>query len=235
MEQAHQRVIASICEELIARPEVSGIVLAQPSGGRYDKNSDLDFYVVIDAPWRQRRQFRRDGVPVELFLNPPARIERYLKEGESDTIYMLAFGRILFDRNGEVTRLAARARERWDQGPDPLSKQEEVLARYRIVDALEDADDVQERDPAAAMLALHQALAACLRALYARHRRWPAKTKCLPEDLERWHPDAAACVRDAALAPNPAAAYAAVARLARLALGQEELSFFAWETEPEAV
>jgi len=110
MEQAHQPVIASICEELIARPEVSGIVLAQPSGGRYDKNSDLDFYVVIDAPWRQRRQFRRDGVPVELFLNPPARIERYLKEGESDTIYMLAFGRILFDRNGEVARLAARPR-----------------------------------------------------------------------------------------------------------------------------
>lgn len=235
MEQAHQRVIASICEDLIARPEVIGIVLAQPSGGRYDRNSDLDFYVVIDAPWRQRRQFRRDGVPVELFLNPPARIERDLKEGESHTIYMLAFGQILFDRNGEVARLAARARERWEQGPDPLSKQEEVLARYGIVDALEDAEDVLERDPAAAMLGLHQALAACLRALYARHGRWPAKTKCLPEELERWYPDAAACVRDAALAPTPAGAYAAVARLARLALGQEDLSFFAWETEPDPV
>jgi hypothetical protein len=235
MEQAHQRVIASICEEMIARPEVSGIVLAQPSGGRYDKNSDLDFYVVIDASWRQRQQFRRDEVPVELFLNPPARIERYLKEGESDTIYMLAFGRILFDRNGEVARLAACARERWEQGPEPLSKQEEVLARYRVIDALEDAEDVLERDPAAAMLALHQALAACLRALYARHRRWPAKMKYLPEDLERWHAEAAACVRDAVLAPTPAAAYAAVARLARLALGQEDVGFFAWETEPEAV
>src|SRR5262249_54969650 len=144
MEQAHQRVIASICKELSAQPEVSGIILAQPSGGRYDRNSDLDFYVVIDAPWRQRRQFRRDGVPVELFLNPPARIERDLKEGESHTIFMVAFGRILFDRSGEVARLAARARERWDQGPQPLSKQEELLARYAIVDALEDADDVLE-------------------------------------------------------------------------------------------
>jgi hypothetical protein len=42
-------------------------------------------------------------------------------------------------------------------------------------------------------------------------------------------------VRDAVLAPTPAAAYAAVARLARLALGQEDLGFFVWETEPEAV
>jgi hypothetical protein len=235
MDQAHEQVIAAICEELIGRPEVSGIVLAQPSGGRYDKNSDLDFYVVIDAPWRQRRQFRRDGVPVELFLNPPARIERDLKEGESHTIYMLAFGRIRFDRTGEVARLAARARERWEQGPAPLSKQAEVFARYGVVAALEDAEDVLERDPAAAMLALHQALAACLRALYARNGRWPAKTKCVPADLERWQPEAAACVRDAALAPTPAVAYAAVSRLARLALGQDDLGFFAWETEPEAV
>jgi hypothetical protein len=235
MEQAHQRVITSICEELSARPEVSGIVLAQPSGGRYDKNSDLDFYVVIDARWRQRRQFRRDGVPVELFLNPPARIELDLKEGESHTIFMLAFGRVLFDRNDAVAGLAARARERWEQGPKPLSKQDEVLARYAIVDALEDAEDVLERDPAGAMLALHQALAACLRYLYARHGRWPVKTKHLPDDLERWQADAAACVRDAALAATPEIAYAAVMRLARLAVGQEEIGFFAWETGPDAV
>jgi hypothetical protein len=235
MDQAHEHVADAICEELSARPEVSGIVLAEPSGGRYDKNSDLDFYVVIDAPWRQRRQFRRDGVPVELFLNPPARIERDLMEGESHTIYMLAFGRLRFDRNGEVAELAARARSRWEEGPVPLSKQEEALARYGVVDALEDAEDVLERDPVAAMLALHQALAACLRALYARNGRWLAKTKCLPADLERWQPEAAACVRDAALAPTPVAAYAAVSRLARLALEQDDLGFFAWETELEVV
>lgn len=41
--------------------------------------NDLDIFVVHRAPWRQRIQKFFNGVPTELFVNPPEQVERYLE------------------------------------------------------------------------------------------------------------------------------------------------------------
>jgi len=228
-DETRQKVTQAVVEELRARPEVTGIVLARPGSGRYDETSDLDFYVLLNASWRQRLQFIRDGAPVEVFMNPPAQVERDFREGETATIGMLAFGQLLFDRDGETEPLLVRARARWEQGPDALDENASLFARYAIVDALDDARDMLEQDPAAAMLAINETLRACVHYLYADARRWRPKAKNLPPDLDIWHPIAAAVLRKALKMSDPVVAWMQASRLAWIALG-EEPRVFAWES-----
>ena len=42
-------------------------------------NSDLDLYVIHDQPWRQRVQRWFEGIPTELFINPPERNRTLLR------------------------------------------------------------------------------------------------------------------------------------------------------------
>src|SRR5689334_10957583 len=67
------------------------------------KRSDLDFFILIRQPWRQRRTRFVDGVEVELFINPVQRIRKYFVEEESSsTLIMFAQGRVLHDPTGIV-------------------------------------------------------------------------------------------------------------------------------------
>lgn len=45
--------------------------------GMPDPSSDLDMYVIHHRPLRQRIQKTFNSVPSEIFVNPPAEIERY--------------------------------------------------------------------------------------------------------------------------------------------------------------
>src|SRR5678816_3468483 len=52
--------------------------------GEAGPNSDLDVFVVHDQPWRRREQRWVEGVPVELFVNPPQQVRRYFVNGHAD-------------------------------------------------------------------------------------------------------------------------------------------------------
>lgn len=79
--------------------------------GNYDEFSDIDIFIVTDdsQDWRERGNLRIDGFLIEYFINPVRQIKRYLEEEfalrQLCTANILAAGKILCDKNGEVLRL----------------------------------------------------------------------------------------------------------------------------------
>src|SRR3954452_8755376 len=83
--------------------------------------SDLDVHVVIDQPRRQRRNIVLDGLEIEMFINPPFQIHRYMADGGHD-IHMFAFGRAIYDPQGVIGQLQGSAQALWQAGPPALAE-----------------------------------------------------------------------------------------------------------------
>src|SRR5215217_3369212 len=105
--------------------------------------SDLDVHVVIDQPRRQRRNILLGGVEIEMFINPPFQIQRYMADGGND-IHMFAFGRAIYDPHGFIGQLQDKARALWQAGPPALAESARWLPRYGIADMLRDLIDLGE-------------------------------------------------------------------------------------------
>ena len=145
---------------ILARYEVWGMLAAGTIiTGTPDANSDLDMFVIHGKPQRQRVQKRFQGVPTEIFVNPPATIRRYFAEEVTrpSTAHMLANGVVLIDRHPVVEELIAEAHS-WLVTPPNLSKTQLTMRRYSAADAFENAQDIASRDPANCSLILHQAV-----------------------------------------------------------------------------
>ena len=56
------------------------IACGSVSRGNFDASSDVDLYVIHSAHSRQRLQKFFNGVPAEIFVNPPGMIEQYFAE-----------------------------------------------------------------------------------------------------------------------------------------------------------
>jgi|SRR4051812_14474512 hypothetical protein len=133
--------------------------------GTADARSDLDLYVVHDAAYRRRVQRFFNGVPAEIFVNPPAAIRGYFEEEHRDgrrlTAHMVATGVVVFQDGPIVDELRAEARE-WLARPAAMSAAERTTARYAIATRLEDALDVIDSDETTADLLLAAAVLAML-------------------------------------------------------------------------
>ncbi len=160
--------------------------------GEAGPTSDLDLYVIHTQPKRQRLQKRFNGVPAEIFVNPPAAIERYIKEERRFTrpltAHMLATGFVVLDRHPVVTELIRRARQELDAGPGPSDLQL-TRVRYGIVCLYEDAVDVREHDPENAFLILTQAVERALQYPFWVSGRWLPRQKRLLRVLAEEQPD----------------------------------------------
>src|SRR5688500_2167996 len=95
---------------------VSGSIVRGEAG----PTSDLDVCVIHDEPWRLREQRRFEGVPVEIFVNPPEQIRRYFAsehdEGRPCTAHMFATGEALSPLDPAVDDLIREAHE-WLKRP----------------------------------------------------------------------------------------------------------------------
>ncbi|HEX4684527.1 MAG TPA: hypothetical protein VH277_17540 [Gemmatimonadaceae bacterium] len=133
--------------------------------GTAHANSDLDLYVVHDEPYRRRMQRFFNGVPAEIFVNPPGAIRRYFAEEHRDgrriTAHMLATGAVVFQDGPIVEQLRKEARE-WLARPADMSDFERTSTRYGIATRLEDALDVIDSDETTANLLLGAAVLAML-------------------------------------------------------------------------
>lgn len=81
-----------------------------------DKNSDLDIYVLHDAPWRCRIQRYFNGVATEIFVNRFDHVYTYFvdedRKGRPMTAHMLATGVVLRGADdGRVVALVEAAKE----------------------------------------------------------------------------------------------------------------------------
>ena len=129
-------------------------------------SSDLDLYVLHHAPVRRRVQrYFGDGVPAEIFINPPDAVRRYFVEEHADgrpiTAHMLATGHVVLARGAALAELRREAAG-WLERPSYASATALVRARYEAATRLEDALDVAGLAPAAATMLLTRAVAAML-------------------------------------------------------------------------
>lgn len=221
-------------EYLDTLPEpVIGVWLAGSlSRGEGDVNSDLDLYVLVDVGHRRRLSRRFNGVPTEMFLNPPRRARQYFEEdralGRRPSLDMMAYGLILFDPVSECAAITAEARAAIDLGPnvDPVALE---TRRYLATDKLDNAGDVAERDPATARLLASVAVHEAMILSFLQRGRWAPRDKELLPKLRTVSPEAAALVDRFHATGELETAAAAVEAL----VGKR--TFYEWETPPEPV
>jgi predicted nucleotidyltransferase len=133
--------------------------------GEGQPNSDLDIYVVHLAPFRRRVQHFFEGVPTEIFINPPSAVRAYFVDEDRDgrrlTAHMLATGVVLFRSDPVVDDLRTEARE-WLARHVVISETERIHTRYAIATRLEDGLDIAGTDDVTATMVLTDAVIAML-------------------------------------------------------------------------
>ena len=203
--------------------------------GEGGPNSDLDVFVIHDEAWRIREQRRFAGVPAELFVNPPAQIRRYFvsehQRGRPSTAHMFATGEPIAPVDPIVDELVAEARD-WLARPIEVSPAQLEALRYGAVDALDDARDIIDRDPATARLILADVVRQIVEIAFWGARRFQPGRKRTVAALATVDPAAAALVGRWASAGD-AEVLGIVESLARHVLGVD--TFFAWSPPREAV
>jgi hypothetical protein len=163
--------------------------------GRPDKSSDIDLYVIHLQPWRQRLQKWFNGVPCEIFINPPAAIESYFDEEQAGaqpiTAHMLSTGFVMLDADPIVDLLIQRARNKLAQ--PPLSTNLRLMmARYTAATQFEDAMDVAGRDISTANMILCKAVSSALEYFFLARNRMIPRDKDLLAELAGVEPKTAA-------------------------------------------
>jgi hypothetical protein len=199
--------------------------------GEAGPTSDLDVFIVHAEPWRLRDQKRFQGVPTELFVNPPDRIRGYFEsehaEGRPCTADMFTTGELLGDAD-DVALALVRDAHAWMARPVEISESQLTTKRYGIVDALDDARDALASDPAAATLLLARVVNEIVAYAFWQRRSWQPRRKHLTRALAAIDPIAAEHLRMFATTSGSDAMRSAVA-LANHVLGVDE--FFEWTSE----
>jgi hypothetical protein len=235
---AYRRAAQAILAEYSARPDVLAVLLTgSVTRGQAGPTSDLDVWVLTDAPERIRRSLIVDGVPVEVFFNSLAWTERYLAQGDVSAMNMVGYGWPAYlraDAAEPVADLQARARAAYEQGPSAPTADETGRRRNLAIDTLLDAQDTLESDPPVATLVLNNALEQVLRWYYAERQVWMPKLKRLPADLDARDPALAAAVRAYLTAMDVPARYAALLRVYdEVYPAGHGLEQWCWESTPQ--
>jgi hypothetical protein len=201
--------------------------------GNPSPSSDLDIFVLHRQPWRQRVQRLFGGVPAEIFVNPPERVERYFEEEVADgrpiTAHMLATGVVVYACDPAVERLRARAADLL-AAPPPPDPARLIALRYGAACQLEDALDVVDADPATAQMFLNRAVDAVLALRFWQAGRWQPRDKERLAELARLDPPLAEAARRYYGAARPADRVALARRIVEATAGAA--GFFEWETAP---
>ena len=227
------RVAAAEAERHIrATYKIHGIVvsgsLVRGEGG---PTSDLDIVIVHAEPWRLRDQRFFEGVPAELFVNPPIRIRSYFTSehtnGQPSTAHMLATGEVLPGADEVTLELVKEARD-WMARPLDTSPAFLASKRYGAVDIIDDARDAVEHDPHTARLLLAQAVKEIAAYAFWKRGLFQPRRKQLVTELAKIDPVAAARVRTFT-ASTGREAFRAVVSLANHVLGVD--TFFEWTSD----
>lgn len=204
--------------------------------GQGGPSSDIDLYVLQDAPFRQRLQRRYAGVPFEIFINTPQQVRRYFEEEHAAarpiTAHILTTGFVMLDRDPAVQELRAEAAAWLAKAPAP-SADALLWRRYAIADELDNAGDVLAADPACASLILHDAANRLVEyAFVARNRHLPRQKELLTA-LDTLDAEAGARARAFYGTADAQAQLAAAIALAAHITGAT--TFFEWDSTPQPV
>lgn len=224
-------------EFTLAETEPLGIVATGTViRGEAHPASDIDLYVLHDAPYRRRVQRFFQGVPTEIFINPPHAVRSYFpsehRAGRRFTAHMLATGFVVLDRSPVVDQLRAESRG-WLDRPDELSAADAQRARYAAATHLEDGADTTPVDGAVAALLLAGAVTQMLE-LFVRSRGRPIpRAKALVSEVAALDPSLGEMVSRFASATSPAERLDAAQQIGDRVL--QARGFFEWDSGPEPV
>jgi uncharacterized protein (TIGR02246 family) len=204
--------------------------------GTPHESSDLDMFVIHDAPHRRRIQRFFHGVPTEIFINPATTVRRYFAEeyrdGRPITAHMLATGTVVLNASPVVAELREEAAA-WLAKVSPSSHHAIVRARYAAATRFEDGADVAAADPDTATMLMTQAVTAMLEhSCRVNDGRVPRAKDLL----------ATVAARDSELGRLAHAFFSATSVPERLTAGRSiadrtvaASGFFEWDSGPEAV
>jgi predicted nucleotidyltransferase len=204
--------------------------------GQGDARSDLDVYVIHQSKWRQRVQKIVNGVPIEIFVNPPVRVRRYFVDertaGRPITAHLLTTGFVVLEWDESVGQLRAEAAVALAQRPD-LTPQALEIQRYLAVDLLDNVADVAERAQDTALFVLEQAMQRMIAYAYlAANHNLPRLKEAL-DRLVEVDAELQALARCYYTSENFAQKHAAALAFAQQTLGIT--TFFEWASQPEEV
>lgn len=176
-------------------PPLLGVIFAgSVVAGNADPRSDIDTFVVVDADYRQRLHRLFNGVPFEIFINPPHQIPRYFadeqRDGGGSTLHMLARGYIAYQQGDILEGFRQQAQDILAGAP-AYDAQQLTMERYMIMDRLENALDLRHRDPAMAYLLLMNVVPQLLTFDFKRRGVWVPRHKDMLATLHRQQPELA--------------------------------------------
>jgi hypothetical protein len=197
--EPYDSALREAVEYVATRFDVVGVVASGSIvRGNPDATSDLDVVVIHGALIRQRIQKWFNGVPAELFVNPPASIRRYLRDERADArpsmAHMLATGHMVLARDPVVHDLVGEARAALDAGPG-LDAAALNNVRYGVATRYEDARDRADADPETARLLLIPAVGAMLRYRVLATGAWQPRGKELLARVDELDPEAGRLAR----------------------------------------
>src|SRR5215471_15830502 len=159
--------------------------------GTPDAASDLDVWVIHMEPVRQRLQRFFVGVPAEIFVNPPWVIQKYFVQDQAEarpiSAHMMATGTVVLATDPVVEQLRQTAISLLRSSPT-LTPQRLTQARYAAATKLEDAVDIVERNPAAAMMLASDAVRQMLHFVFLKAGRFIPRDKDVLDVLRTMEP-----------------------------------------------
>jgi len=210
---------------------VSGTIVR----GNPDPSSDLDIYVIHAQPFRQRLQKLFNGVPAEIFVNPPKSIERYFEEEQADrrplTAHMLSTGFVVLDLDPVIGDLQNKAERLLSQPPE--APKDLTYQRYLSALLFEDAEDIVSRDPETAEMIVYRAVAEMLVFCFIKAGIFIPRQKSMLEELANLDTKVAKLARDFYRASTLDEKMELAGRIADQTIGKR--GFFEWEMPPDDV
>src|SRR5262244_2616710 len=141
--ERYDRALREAVSFVLDRFQPIGIIAAGTIvRGTPDASSDLDVWVIHLTPVRQRLQKFFNGVPAEIFVNPPWVIQKYFVQDQSEarpiSAHMMATGTVVLATDPVAEQLRQTAISLISSGPT-LTPQRLTQARYAAATKLEDA------------------------------------------------------------------------------------------------
>ena len=204
--------------------------------GTPDAASDLDVWVIHLAPVRQRLQKFFNGVPAEIFVNPPWVIQKYFVQDQSEarpiSAHMMATGTVVLATDPVVEQLRQTAISLISSFPT-VTPQKLTETRYAAATKLEDAMDILERHPATANMLLSEAVRQMLQFAFMEAGRFIPRDKDLLDALTNLDSDLGSKVQLFFESADWTRRMQLATELADRIL--QVRGFFEWNSEPEEV
>jgi len=237
LDPPYAQALREAIELILRRYTPVGIIAAGSIlRGVPDRTSDLDLYVIHKATFRQRLQKFFNGVPAEIFVNPPTQVVRYFAEehasGRPITANMLTNGFIVLSTDEVIEQLRSQARE-WLAKTPSWSETQLLWVRYAAGNQYEDGLDLAERDPAMAQVFLSKAVVTMLEYFFKSRGLFLPRGKELLAGVAQLDPLLGAAARGFFTSGDFAERLQFAEKIADATIGVH--GFFEWESSPEEV